>query len=738
MQANHPSIPTQPLQAPLVAPNPANDPQNAFTWPFPAPLSDADLAQLMSNPASLALPAAQNTLPLATLDDWMLLAAAAASAGDWSAQLPPLPPLPPPPTTPQAPLDAPLPPPTTVAAAAPPPADDPSTLHLRFFGHWPLPAIDPNHQHQVNLPGLNDLNFQWAALPFAPTPTAVDPTGFPAPYGLPALPPLVPPSDGSTLLGTAPGVAPVPWPTLAGSTAPFPLDLAIPAPPPPTAPSLPTLDVPAHPCAGHVTRTTTTVRTAAAGATTLTTTTTTTVTVHPGAEACPQVSTVGSITAAPTTGTSDPTSSTTSEPPRKRRRRNSTTGSAPPPSSRRPARNTRARSEEPAGGTTTANAADTTVPCLWFTCTARFHDPALLVPHLTTAHTLPNHNRANTCKWGGTQCPTTGTAPFASTDDLVRHVLEAHVQALFRAAAAGARARSAAQQTPAAAAANEDPAGTDDEDDDGNTSGAPSTSDAPIDLHVCQWAACAAQFPTFADLTIHVSDTHVGTNRTQYVCEWRSCTRNGRPFTQRQKCMRHLQTHTGHKPVQCTTCDKRFSEYGVLVGHMRTHTGEKPFTCDIDGCDKQFAMVGALTIHRRTHTGARPFACKFDGCAKRFAESSNLTKHFRTHTRERPFRCPECTQAFLRPDHLSRHLKVHGIKPGEGAAGASAVHQRRSSSAGSTSPRNGASADAAARATAPGAPSPFVASLPAHSHGSGTGRRAHTAPSAGPGADAAL
>ncbi|KAI7817931.1 hypothetical protein BC939DRAFT_464517 [Gamsiella multidivaricata] len=179
--------------------------------------------------------------------------------------------------------------------------------------------------------------------------------------------------------------------------------------------------------------------------------------------------------------------------------------------------------------------------------------------------------------------------------------------------------------------------------------------------HPCLWQGCRLSFPNFETLTSHLSEEHIGMGKSEYICEWANCDRQGRGFGQRQKAMRHIQTHTGDKPFQCQVCQKRFSEANIMAQHMRTHTGEKPFKCTEPGCGRQFSISGALTIHRRVHTGEKPFKCKFDGCDKWFAESSNLTKHLRVHTGERPFQCPYvgCDKRFSRPDQVTRHKKTH-------------------------------------------------------------------------------
>ncbi|KAF9580187.1 small nuclear RNA activating complex, polypeptide 3 [Lunasporangiospora selenospora] len=224
--------------------------------------------------------------------------------------------------------------------------------------------------------------------------------------------------------------------------------------------------------------------------------------------------------------------------------------------------------------------------------------------------------------------------------------------------------------------------------------------------HLCHWKGCSRSFPNYDSLTSHLSEDHIGTGKSEYVCEWEGCDRNGRGFGQRQKAMRHIQTHTGDKPYQCQICKKRFSEANIMAQHMRTHTGEKPFKCPEPGCGREFSISGALTIHRRVHTGEKPFKCKFEGCDKWFAESSNLTKHLRVHTGERPFQCPYpgCGKRFSRPDQMTRHKRTHltpAEKAAEALAGGPNKGQKRSVPMAFTSPDSSVSAAASVSVQSP-------------------------------------
>ncbi|KAH9479459.1 Zinc finger protein GLIS2 [Psilocybe cubensis] len=180
------------------------------------------------------------------------------------------------------------------------------------------------------------------------------------------------------------------------------------------------------------------------------------------------------------------------------------------------------------------------------------------------------------------------------------------------------------------------------------------------DIHECRWKNCGEIFGSCDDLTAHITSVHIGGGKAHYECFWDQCTRNGsHGFQSKQKICRHVQSHTGHRPFQCTICQQNFSEAATLQQHIRRHTQEKPYVCDHPGCGKSFAITGALTIHKRTHNGDKPFKCTF--CDRGFAESSNLSKHLRTHTGARPYTCmePGCNKSFARPDQLNRHKGVH-------------------------------------------------------------------------------
>ncbi|KAG8290716.1 nucleic acid-templated transcription, variant 2 [Homalodisca vitripennis] len=193
-------------------------------------------------------------------------------------------------------------------------------------------------------------------------------------------------------------------------------------------------------------------------------------------------------------------------------------------------------------------------------------------------------------------------------------------------------------------------------------------------------------------------------------------------FTRKDKLTDHKRIHLGDKRFKCQVCEYRTTDSGALKRHLRIHTDERPFKCQL--CPYRARDPSHITVHLRTHTGDSPFFCQHEDCSRTFKTSSDLKRHMKDHkpdsltspvlpsgdTRvecshgnvprgkagkvlnksipcyscdnqiikgvrrrrgrrgghgrtacQRTHQCPHCSSAFVRPDSLRSHMKLHRV-----------------------------------------------------------------------------
>uniref|UniRef100_A0A8D1Y710 Krueppel-like factor 17 n=1 Tax=Sus scrofa TaxID=9823 RepID=A0A8D1Y710_PIG len=82
-----------------------------------------------------------------------------------------------------------------------------------------------------------------------------------------------------------------------------------------------------------------------------------------------------------------------------------------------------------------------------------------------------------------------------------------------------------------------------------------------------------------------------------------------------------------------------------------------------ENCGKAYMKCSHLVSHQRKHTGDRPYKCTWEACTWSFFHSLELGRHTRIHTRYRPHKCDQCSQQFMRSDHLRQHQRTHMQMP---------------------------------------------------------------------------
>ncbi|KAI0049225.1 hypothetical protein FA95DRAFT_924727 [Auriscalpium vulgare] len=72
------------------------------------------------------------------------------------------------------------------------------------------------------------------------------------------------------------------------------------------------------------------------------------------------------------------------------------------------------------------------------------------------------------------------------------------------------------------------------------------------DAVICQWDDCGIAFNHLPTLINHLKEDHIGVHKSNYTCEWASCSRRGLAQTSRFALVSHIRSHTGERPFICS------------------------------------------------------------------------------------------------------------------------------------------------------------------------------------------
>ena len=83
----------------------------------------------------------------------------------------------------------------------------------------------------------------------------------------------------------------------------------------------------------------------------------------------------------------------------------------------------------------------------------------------------------------------------------------------------------------------------------------------------------------------------------------------------------------------------------------------KKWVCNFINCGKIFTRLHGLRRHLDSHWGIKPFNCTHKGCNWKFARHTCLKRHLQRHKTNKPFLCNKCGHNFTEESRLKKHKR---------------------------------------------------------------------------------